>query len=92
MCIGAILSTILNIYTEKIAKHYNKLTSTPEDRLYFTCIESALSPIGMFWFGKIFDMRFLFLFWISNAHIFLKFRLVIIPRKSLDHSNPRDRL
>lgn len=53
MCIGAILSTIINIYQEKIAKHYNKLASTPEDRLYFTCIESALSPIGMFWFGKI---------------------------------------
>lgn len=52
MSIGAILSTILSIYQEKVARHYNKLSSTPEDRLYFSCIESALSPIGMFWFGK----------------------------------------
>ncbi|RFU27125.1 hypothetical protein B7463_g9217, partial [Scytalidium lignicola] len=25
--------------------------SSPEGRLYFTCIESALLPIGLFWFG-----------------------------------------
>lgn len=51
MCIGTILSTILSIYQEKIAKHYGKLSSTPEGRLYFACIESALLPIGLFWFG-----------------------------------------
>ncbi|KAI4183200.1 MAG: hypothetical protein L6R41_005522 [Letrouitia leprolyta] len=51
MCIGAILSTILSIYQEKIAIHYGKLSSTPEGRLYFSCIESALMPIGLFWFG-----------------------------------------
>ena len=51
MCVGAILSTILSIYQEKIARHYGKLSSTPEGRLYFSCIESALLPIGLFWFG-----------------------------------------
>lgn len=51
MCIAAILSTILSIYQEKVALHYGKLSSTPEGRLYFACIESALLPIGLFWFG-----------------------------------------
>lgn len=51
MVIGALLSTILSIYQEKIAIRYGKLSSTPEGRLYFSCIESALMPIGLFWFG-----------------------------------------
>jgi len=51
MCIGAILSTILSIYQEKIAMHYGKMSLDPEGRLYFSCIQSALLPIGLFWFG-----------------------------------------
>ncbi|KAL8724292.1 MAG: hypothetical protein Q9181_006895 [Wetmoreana brouardii] len=51
MCVGALLSTVLSIYQEKIALRYGKLSSTPEGRLYFACIESALMPIGLFWFG-----------------------------------------
>lgn len=51
MCVGALFSTILSIYQEKVARHYGKLSSTPEGRLYFSCIESALMPIGLFWFG-----------------------------------------
>ncbi|KAF2270907.1 MFS general substrate transporter [Lojkania enalia] len=51
MCIGSILATILSIYQEKIAKAHGKLASTPEGRLYFTCIESAFMPIGLFMFG-----------------------------------------
>ena len=51
MCVGSMLSTVLSIYQEKVAKHYGKLSSTPEGRLYFACIESALLPIGLFWFG-----------------------------------------
>lgn len=51
MCVGALLSTILSVYQEKVAKHYGKLSSTPEGRLYFSCVESALLPIGLFWFG-----------------------------------------
>jgi MFS family permease len=51
MCVGAILATVLAIYQEKIAKRYGKLANTPEGRLYFACIESALMPIGLFMFG-----------------------------------------
>ena len=51
MSVGAIISTILSIYQEKVAKHYGKLSTSPEGRLYFSCIESALLPVGLFWFG-----------------------------------------
>ncbi|KAL9610163.1 MAG: hypothetical protein Q9167_005117 [Letrouitia subvulpina] len=55
MCVGALLSTALSIYQEKIALRYGKggslSSSSPEGRLYFSCIESALMPIGLFWFG-----------------------------------------
>lgn len=53
MCVGAIFSTILSIYQEKWAsKRYPaKINGSPEGRLMFTCIESALMPIGLFWFG-----------------------------------------
>ncbi|KAI4287794.1 MAG: hypothetical protein L6R35_002949 [Caloplaca aegaea] len=51
MCVGALLSTVLSIYQEKAAIHYGKFSSTPEGRLYYSCIESALLPIGLFWFG-----------------------------------------
>jgi len=51
--IGAIASTVLSIYQEKLALRFfpEKVSSTPEGRLYFACIESALMPIGLFWFG-----------------------------------------
>ena len=51
MCVASVLSTLLSIYQEKVARHYGKMSSTPEGRLYFSCIESALLPIGLFWFG-----------------------------------------
>ena len=51
MCIGALISTVLSIYQEKLGRHYGKISSTPEGRLYFSCVESALLPIGLFWFG-----------------------------------------
>lgn len=52
LAIGSILGAIISVYQEKIARQYwPKLTSTPEGRLYFACIESALLPIGLFWFG-----------------------------------------
>ncbi|KAL9015721.1 MAG: hypothetical protein Q9185_006899 [Variospora sp. 1 TL-2023] len=51
MCIAALLSTVLSIYQEKVAIHYGKFSATPEGRLYYSCIESALLPIGLFWFG-----------------------------------------
>ena len=53
MCAGAALSSCLSIAQENLARRYGKIsaTSTPESRLYFTCFESALMPIGLFWFG-----------------------------------------
>jgi len=51
MCLASLLSTTLSIYQEKIATHYHKADPSPERRLYFACIQSALLPIGLFWFG-----------------------------------------
>lgn len=49
--ISAVIFTIICIYQEKIAKKYDKLPHTPEARLYFSCYQSALMPIGLFMFG-----------------------------------------
>ena len=67
MCVGAILSTVLSIYQDRLlaryltssAKHIENPgrirrsidLSSPEARLYFACVESVLLPIGLFWFG-----------------------------------------
>lgn len=69
MCVGAIFSVILSIYQEKIAKNYGKLSSAPEGLLYFSCVESALMPIGLFWFGKIEASKLYFLRLISPARM-----------------------
>jgi len=49
--IAAILFTVICIYQEKFAKARNKLPNLPEARLYFSCVESTLMPIGMFLYG-----------------------------------------
>lgn len=52
--IGTVIGTVLSIYQEKLAKmtEWGRMTAkSPEGRLYFACIESALLPIGLFWFG-----------------------------------------
>lgn len=51
MCAGVIVATLLSIGQDKIASRYNLLPATAEARLYFACVESALMPIGLFWFG-----------------------------------------
>ena len=54
IAIGSILGTLLSVSQEKLARQYawgKMLTATPERRLYFACLESALLPIGLFWFG-----------------------------------------
>jgi multidrug resistance protein len=52
IAIGSVLGAILSICQEKIAKRcWKHLTTTPEGRLYFACVESALLPLGLFWFG-----------------------------------------
>ena len=51
MCIGSIISTVVSIYQEKLAIRYGKMSSTPEGRLYFSCLQSGLLPVGLFWFA-----------------------------------------
>ena len=52
ICVGAIVFTPLSVYQDKLARRYKPdLISAPEGRLYFACIESALLPLGLFWFG-----------------------------------------
>ena len=67
MIVGSTLSTVLSIYQDRLLGRYLSSSaknienpgrirrsidlSSPEGRLYFACIESALLPIGLFWFG-----------------------------------------
>jgi len=52
LIIGVLLILVVSITQEKVAKkYYPKLLSAPEGRLYFACLEAALLPIGLFWFG-----------------------------------------
>ncbi|QSZ28518.1 hypothetical protein DSL72_003016 [Monilinia vaccinii-corymbosi] len=65
--IGSIIATFISIYQDRCLARYldwssknvqnpgiirrNIDLSSPEARLYFACFESALLPIGLFWFG-----------------------------------------
>ncbi|KAL9045016.1 MAG: hypothetical protein Q9214_001889, partial [Letrouitia sp. 1 TL-2023] len=51
MCVGSIISTIISMFQDKVARNYGKASSTPEGRLYFSCVQSGLLPVGLFWFG-----------------------------------------
>jgi MFS family permease len=64
MCIGALISTFISIYQEKVlawylARHTDSNSRIirrlrdpgPETRLYFVCAHCILLPIGLFWFG-----------------------------------------
>ena len=52
LIIGVLIAVVLSIYQEKLAKRWRpKLLDNPEGRLYFACLEAALLPIGLFWFG-----------------------------------------
>ncbi|KAH8601990.1 putative MFS multidrug transporter [Bisporella sp. PMI_857] len=51
MCVGSLMSTVISLFQEKVAHRYGKISSTPEGRLYFSCVQSALLPIGLFWFA-----------------------------------------
>lgn len=55
MCVGSLVSTIISMFQERIAGHYGKMPSTPEGRLYFSCVQCALLPIGLFWFAWTLD-------------------------------------
>jgi MFS family permease len=51
-CVGSLVAMTISIVQEKMAirrrKHWN---SVPEHRLYFSCLESTLLPLGLFLFG-----------------------------------------
>lgn len=54
--IASILFTFVAIYQESLVKPHlparqQAILETPEGRLYFACVESALLPIGCVWFG-----------------------------------------
>lgn len=54
--VASILFTFVAIYQEQLVRKFlpekhQKLLDTPEGRLYFCCVESALLPIGCVWFS-----------------------------------------
>lgn len=54
--IASVISTAINVYQERVARRFfsakrQEFLSTPEGRLYFSCVQSILLPIGCFWFG-----------------------------------------
>ena len=51
MGVGAISSSITSVIQESWARRRGKVAASPEGRLYFSCVQSALMPIGLFWFG-----------------------------------------
>lgn len=53
VCAGSIISSVISIYqdTWAVNRFGSKFTRNPEGRLWFTCAQGLLMPIGMFWFG-----------------------------------------
>ncbi|EXJ93545.1 hypothetical protein A1O1_01937 [Capronia coronata CBS 617.96] len=53
VCSGGVIATFLSILQEKwaVRRYPVKINGSPEGRLLFSCIESPLMPIGLFWFG-----------------------------------------
>ncbi|EXJ96089.1 hypothetical protein A1O1_01215 [Capronia coronata CBS 617.96] len=50
--IGTVVATVVSIFQPILTnRRWPKLTTSPEGRLYFVCLESALLPVGLFWFG-----------------------------------------
>ncbi|EYE93761.1 MFS transporter [Aspergillus ruber CBS 135680] len=51
ICVGVVLMTSISIVQEKLASRFRILPKSAEGRLYFACVQAALLPIGLFWFG-----------------------------------------
>ncbi|KAE8378657.1 hypothetical protein BDV26DRAFT_280931 [Aspergillus bertholletiae] len=51
MCVAVVIATIISIYQERVVSRFITLPNTPEKRLYFACVQAALMPAGLFWFG-----------------------------------------
>ncbi|CAG7923615.1 unnamed protein product [Penicillium olsonii] len=50
-CTGSLLAMVLSIVQDKVASRRERWNSVPEHRLYFSCLESTMLPIGLFMFG-----------------------------------------
>lgn len=51
ICVGVIFMTSISIVQEKVASRFGILPKSAEGRLYFACVQAALLPVGLFWFG-----------------------------------------
>ena len=56
ICIASLLFTVIAIYQEDWIRPYlsekqKRVFETPEGRLWFACVESALLPVGCIWFA-----------------------------------------
>ncbi|KAK6430133.1 hypothetical protein LTR95_013716 [Oleoguttula sp. CCFEE 5521] len=54
--VASLISTVVSIAQERLARQYltgkrRQMLDTPEGRLFFSCVQSALLPVGCFWFG-----------------------------------------
>ncbi|KAJ5538538.1 hypothetical protein N7494_008017 [Penicillium frequentans] len=50
-CVGSLLAMIISIVQDNLASRRKGWNSVPEHRLYFSCLQSTLLPIGLFLFG-----------------------------------------
>lgn len=57
-CTGSLLAMVVSIIQDRLASRRKGWNSLPEHRLYFSCVESILLPIGLFMFG-----------WTSQYHV-----------------------
>lgn len=53
---GSVIATVISVFQEPLARRYlpekwQPFLATPEGRLMFCCVQSALLPIGQFWYG-----------------------------------------
>ncbi|KAJ5639325.1 uncharacterized protein N7484_007187 [Penicillium longicatenatum] len=50
-CVGSLLAMTISIVQDNLASRRKGWNSVPEHRLYFSCLQSILLPIGLFLFG-----------------------------------------
>lgn len=50
-CTGSLIAMALSIMQETLAARHKTWNSIPEHRLYFSCVQSILLPLGLFLFG-----------------------------------------
>ncbi|MCJ1447387.1 MAG: hypothetical protein MMC23_007898 [Stictis urceolatum] len=49
--VASALSVVVGIWQGNVAQRSSKFPASPEGRLYFTCVQGMLLPIGLFWLG-----------------------------------------